>query len=206
MIVKSDNEDDIDNFITVTDVVENTFCEKFTYFSLILGLKQYEDKRGAVISGKEIHSKHERTNRNYIPLDIEGKKIVGIKFFSKSLSRSGKIDEAIETKDEVILIERKYSDYIEIGNTIKVQLGLLSLLIYENLHKPVKTAIVIFSKKYTIKKIVRIDQEILDYALSRLEHTKNIIIHGQNPIQRYSNKCINCCYRKICSVGSLYTD
>jgi len=85
-------------------------------------------------------------------LDIEGRKIVGIKFFSKSLSRSGKIDEAIETKDEVILIERKYSDYIEIGNTIKVQLGLLSLLIYENLHKPVKTAIVIFSKKYTIKK------------------------------------------------------
>jgi len=60
MIVKSDNEDDIDNFITVTDVVENTFCEKFTYFSLILGLKQYEEKRGAVITGKELHNKHKK--------------------------------------------------------------------------------------------------------------------------------------------------
>ena len=195
-----------DNFITVTDIVENAFCEKFTYFSLILGLKQYEGKRGVVISGKDLHSKHEKTNNNYIPLDIEGKKIVGIKFFSKRLSLSRKIDEAIETENEVFLIERKYTYYVEIGNTIKVQLGLLSLLIYENLNKPVNTAIVIFSKKYTIKKIIQIDQEILNYALNRLEYTKNIILNGKSPVQRYSNKCINCCYRKICPVGSLYTD
>lgn len=195
----------MDDFITVTDVVENTFCEKFTYFSLVLGLKQYEEKRGVVISGKDLHIKHEKTNKTYLPLNIEGKKIIGMKFFSKRLSLSGKIDEAIETDDEVILIERKYTDYTDIGNTIKVQLGLLSILINENLKKPVNTAIVIFSKKHTIKKIVPIDQEILNFALNRLEYTKNIFLSCLNPTQQYSNKCINCCYRKICPVGSLYT-
>jgi len=104
------------------------------------------------------------------------------------------------------LIERKYTDYTEIGNTIKVQLGLLSILIDENLNKPVNTAIVIFSKKYTIKKIVTINQDIKNIALKRLELTKNILLSGLNPSQRYSKKCDNCCYRKICPVGSLYTN
>ena len=53
----------------------------------------------------------------------------------------------IETKDEIILIERKYTDYIEISNTIRVQLGLLSILLEENLGKPVNKAMVIISKK-----------------------------------------------------------
>ena len=44
-----------------------------------------------------------------------------MKLFSNKLLLSGKIDEAIETKDEIILIERKYTDYIEISNTIRVQ-------------------------------------------------------------------------------------
>jgi CRISPR-associated exonuclease Cas4 len=196
----------LNDFITVTDVVENTFCDRFTYFSLVLGLKQYEEKRGVVISGKEYHFKHEKSNKTYLPLNIDGKKLIGIKFFSRKLSLSGKIDEAIETNDEVVLIERKYTDYTEIGNTIKVQLGLLSILINENLNKPVNTAIVIFSKKQTVKKIVPIDQQIINIALSRLEYTKNISLSCLNPPQRYSTKCINCCYRKICSIGSLYTD
>jgi CRISPR-associated exonuclease Cas4 len=196
----------MNDFITVTDVVENTFCEKFTYFSLVLNLKQYEEKRGVVIAGKDLHLKHEKTNRKYLPLNMEGKKIIGMKFFSKKLHLSGKIDEAIETEDEVILIERKYTDYAKIGNTIKVQLGLLAILISENLNKPVNNAIVIFSKKHTIKEIVEIDMEIKKLALKRLEFTKNIVLFGLNPSQQYSNKCINCCYRKICPVGSLYTD
>ena len=87
-----------------------------------------------------------------------------MKLFSNKLLLSGKIDEVIETKDEIILIERKYTDYIEISNIIRVQLGLLSILLEENLDKPVNKAMVIFSKKSTIKKIIAIDEEMRKLA------------------------------------------
>ncbi len=166
----------MDNYITVTDVVENAFCERFTYFSLIMYLKQYEEKRGVVISGKKFHLNHERRNKKYLPLKIEGKKIIGMKLFSNKILLSGKIDEAIETKDEIILIERKYTDYIEISNTIRVQLGLLSILLEENLGKPVNKAMVIFSKENTVKKIIAIDEEMRKLALGQLENTRRILL------------------------------
>jgi CRISPR-associated exonuclease Cas4 len=131
--------------ITVTDVVEHAFCPKFTYFGLVLGLKQYEEKRGTVMAGRRMHSKHEKTNLFYLPHNIKGKKLVSLKFYSKKYDFVGKIDEAVETNDEVVLVERKYSDNIIIGPTLKVQLGLLAILVEENIHKPVRRAIVIFS-------------------------------------------------------------
>ena len=73
--------------------------------------------------------------------------MVAFHFYSKKYNFSGKIDEAVETSKEIILIERKYSDNPIIGDTMKTQLGLLSILLEENMHKPVKQAIVIFSKK-----------------------------------------------------------
>ncbi len=195
----------MDDYITVTDVVENTFCERFTYYSKVLYLKQYEEKRGSVIAGKTLHLKHEKRNKQYIPLELEGNKIIGLTLFSKKLLLVGKIDEAIETNDEIVLIERKYTDYIEINDTIKVQLGLLCILIEENFGKPVKKAIVIFNKQITVKKIIIIDEQIKKLALNRLEHTRKILLMELEPFQRFSNKCINCCYRKICPIGSLNT-
>lgn len=193
----------MDGYITVTDVVENTFCDRFTYFSLVMGLKQYEEKRGVVIAGKELHLKHETRNRNYIPLDIDGRKIIGIKLFSKKLFLSGKIDEAIETSEEIILIERKYTDNAIIGNTMKVQLGLLAILLEENFQKGVNKAIIIFSKTNTIKKIILIDEKIRKIALDKLKYTKEIALMEKWAQQKFSNKCVNCCYRKICPIGSL---
>lgn len=195
----------MDNYISVTDVVENTFCEHFTYFSLVMNLKQYEEKRGVVISGKSFHTMHEKQNKEYVPLKIEGKKIIGIKLFSKKLFLSGKIDEAIETNDEIILIERKYTDYTEIVNTIKVQVGLLAILLEENFNKSVKKAIIIFSKQKTIKKMIIIDENIRKMALSRLDRTKKILSMDLTPYQKFGAKCINCCYKRICPIGSLNT-
>ena len=93
--------------LTVTDVVEYSFCPKFTYFINVLGLNQYEHKRGTVAAGRKLHQLHEKNNLNYIPHTNKGKKIVARKFYSEKFDLSGKIDEAIETDDEIILIERK---------------------------------------------------------------------------------------------------
>lgn len=192
--------------LSVTDVVEHAFCPKFTYYTSVLGLKQYEEKRGTVSAGRNLHQRHEKINKSYLPRNLKGHKIISHRFYSQRLNLVGKIDEAIETADEFILIERKYTDNTRIGKTLKVQLGLLSILIEENTNKPVKRAIVIFSKNTRITKIVQIDDSIKKLALEMLDRTKGIILKGVLPFSRFDNRCLNCCFRKICPTGSLNID
>lgn len=192
--------------LTVTDVVEYAFCPKFTYFINVLGLDQYEQKRGTVSAGRKLHLLHERNNLNYIPYADKGKKLVASKFYSEKLDLSGKIDEAIETDDEIILIERKYSDTCDISKTLLVQLGLLSILIEENLGKPVKKAVVIFNKTKRKQIPVVIDDVIKNHSLEILENTKKVIQMGIMPDADFDNRCLNCCFRKICPVGSLNSE
>lgn len=192
--------------LTVTDVVEYTFCPKFTYFINVLGLDQYEQKRGTVTAGRKLHQMHERNNPNYSLQSNKGKKLVALQFYSEKLDLSGKIDEAIELDEEIILIERKYSDIYDISNTIQIQLGLLSILIEENLGKPVKKAIVIFNKTKRKQISVTIDDTLKNQSLEMLEKTKKIIQMGIMPDADFDNRCLNCCFRKICPVGSLNSE
>lgn len=192
--------------LTVTDVVEYIFCPKFTYFINVLGLDQYEQKRGTVTAGRKLHKQHERNNPNYIPYTNKGRKLVASKFYSEKLDLSGKIDEAIEMEDEIILIERKYSDIYDISNTLLVQLGLLSILIEENLGKPVRKAVVIFNKTKRKQISVVIDDVVKNHSLEILEKTKKIIQMGIMPDADFDNRCLNCCFRKICPVGSLNSE
>lgn len=192
--------------IMVTDVVEHAFCPKFTYYTSVLDLKQYQEKRGTVKAGTRVHEKHEKSNRHYTPHSFTGKKLIGRRYYSKRLNLSGKIDEAVENDDEIVLIERKYTDYAKLTNTLRAQLGLLSILIEENTGKPVNRAQVIFSKRVRIIKDYQIDKSMKRYALNMLQETKNTIFQGIMPSSEYDNRCINCCFRKICSTGSLNTN
>ncbi len=166
-------------------------------------MRQYEEKRGTVKAGKALHSKHERTNINFLPAGIEGKKLVAVFYYSKKYNFIGKIDEAVETPHEVILIERKYTDNAIIGSTMKTQLGLLSILLEENIEKPVNLAIVIFSKNERKIIKVNIDHDMKIFALNKLDEVKKIISSGINPDSWFDNRCINCCFRKVCPIGSL---
>ena len=192
--------------LTVTDVVEYSFCPKFTYFINVLGLDQYEQKRGTVAAGRKLHKLHERNNPTYIPHTNKGKKLVARKFYSEKFDLSGKIDEAIEMDDEIILIERKYTDIYDISDTLLVQLGLLSILIEENLKKPVKIAVVIFNKTQRKQVSIIIDDTLKNHSLEILEKTKKVIQMGIMPDADFDNRCLNCCFRKICPVGSLNSE
>ncbi len=169
-------------------------------------MEQFEEKRGTVQAGKKMHKKHEETNASYIPHGLSGKKIIGLKLYSNRLGLVGKIDEAIESEKEITIIEHKYSDLISIGNTLKVQLGLLAILLEENLSKPVKTGIVVFTKKRREAVPVIIDDSIRKKALSMLDEVKEIIKTGKSPKSNFDGRCLNCCYRKVCPVGSLKID
>ena len=190
--------------LTVTMVVENVFCPKFTYYGHVMGLEQYEEKRGTIQSGKKHHLTAENTNKNFIPDNLMGTKITSQKLYSKNHGFVGIIDHAIIMKKQIILIERKYANHNTIHDSIRVQLGLLAILLEENLHKPVHQAYVYFTKnKKRVKFFVSIDQNVKDYAVRMLNETKHIIDTGITPKSHYDNRCVNCCYRKICDVGSL---
>jgi len=189
--------------LSITDAVEHAFCPKFTYYQLVLGLRQYEEKQGSVEAGRVYHSRHASTNLTYIPRKLEGRKLVDVKLFSQIHMFSGKIDEAIETREEVTIIERKYSDYVNIGTTIRTQLGLLSILLEENLKKKARRAIVVFERTRRDEIQVNITEEMRKMALSVLQETKEVLNSGLCPVAQYSNRCITCSYRKICDIGSL---
>lgn len=186
------------NCINVTNAVEHAFCPRFTYFQMVLGIEQREEKRGTVQSGRTFHRKHSTTNKHYNIKHLNGTKQTELLLYSKRHSFSGKIDEAIESDEEILLIERKYSDYIIIGPTVKTQLGLLSILAEENIGKKVKKAIVVFNKKERIEVPINITEKIKHDALLMLQKTKHTIISGDMPYSKHDNRCLNCCYRKIC--------
>ena len=189
--------------LTVTNIVENAFCPKFTYYELVLGLKQYEGKQGSVKAGRSYHEHRSTTNRTCLPSNAEGKKLIELSLFSESYMFSGKIDEAVEGPKEITIVERKYSDRAIIGATIKVQLGLLSILAEENLRKKARKAIVIFDRAKRHEIQLNITEEIRNLAFSTLQRTRHVLTTGTCPNARYSKRCITCCYRKVCEVGSL---
>lgn len=188
--------------INVTDIVEYTFCKKFPYYSIVLGIPQYEGTRGTVLKGRQHHETRATTNRNYIPHGIEGKKLIGNMLYSK-LGYSGKIDEAIESDTTILLVERKYSDNTSISDILKVQLGLLAFLLEENFGKRVNVARVIFERQIRVEIDVQIDNEIRSFAIKQLEAVLSLVRTGVFPAEKYDNRCVNCCYRKLCPVGSL---
>lgn len=192
------------DLITVTDVVENAFCPKFTYYSLVLGLRQYEEKRGTVMAGRSLHTRSEKGNPTYVPKMARGKKLIALLLYSPRLGLSGKIDEAYETGSEIVLVERKYTDFTVITDTLKTQVGLLSMLLVENRNKPVTRAFVVFQKSKRVVKEIKLTQELKDFALQKLESVKKIIASGISPDAKYDHKCLDCTYRKVCPTGSLY--
>lgn len=184
--------------LSVTNVVEHAFCPRFTYFQLVLGIEQREGKRGTVLAGRTFHSCHSMTNKSYKIKRLNGVKLTEVLLYSKEYMFSGKIDEAIEASNEVLIIERKYSDYVIVGSTMKTQLGLLAILAEENFGKKVKRAIIVFDKTKRVEIPVKITKNIKQLALSVLQKTRAVLSSGLIPLSTFDNRCLNCCYRKIC--------
>lgn len=190
--------------MSVTDVVEFTFCPFFTYFGKILELKQFEHRRGTVLAGRSMHQKYEKY-KDYIPRNIIGLKHTGLVLYSENMRLVGKIDEIIETDKEIILIERKYSDSVVIWNTHLVQIGLLSCLLEENFKKPITKAIMIFQKNNRKMIEIEVNPEIIGYAKTQLKLMNEIIMSAKLPFSEFDSRCLDCTYRRICPVGSLNT-
>lgn len=233
--------------LRVTDVVEDEFCPKFTYFGHVLGLPQHEGRRGTVQVGRAHHARHEGQNRGFVPASLRPapqgapaqargrrgefvpsslawadpsaraarptraartaapRKVVGLLLHSDRLGLVGKIDEAVIVGGEATLIERKHSDHTRITGTRRVQAGLLAMLMEESLGVAVRRARFVFTKERRVAVDVDVDEGVRRAALRALERAQETLRTGLMPDSRYDARCENCCYRRICPVGSLYS-
>lgn len=192
--------------ITVTDIVEYTYCPKFSYFQKVMEIPQFEKKRGTVLKGRQVHTEREKRNRGYLPAQFRGgKKFIERTFFSKKLNLVGKADQVILQDGHAVLYERKYSKEF-ISDTLLVQLGLLAMLITEGTGEVCDKAIVEFIRSNNKQVEIPITPKILQFAKSQFDNFIDTVKNGEMPFSRYSNKCVDCCYKRICPVGSLKRD
>ena len=70
--------------LSVTNVVEHGFCPKFTYYGEVLGLGQYEQRRGTVMKGRMHHKIAENTNKRFVPTKLEGTNFLAKNLFRKT--------------------------------------------------------------------------------------------------------------------------
>jgi len=193
----------LNEFVTVTDVVEHAFCPMFTYFRLITNIPQNEKRRGTVQKGREVHEIRQHNNPKYIPKNInKGVKIRAVTLYSQKLGLIGKIDHAIITNNNIILFEQKYSKPF-INQTLRVQLGLLSLLLEEKYNKKCDKAQVQFLQEPRKTIHVTINKKMRKKALNTLIDMKKVINDGRMPHAHYDGRCADCTYHLICPVGSL---
>lgn len=189
--------------LTVTDVYEHAFCPKFTYFELVLGVPQHEERHGSVIRGRQIHRNREYRNPCYKPRETpKGTVHNEVLLHSKKYNFSGKIDRFIEREDSCILVEVKNSRPF-LGKTVKVQIGLLAVLIEENFNKPCELALVRFLRGAHTKRWIEVTDELKGLALEELNATQEVIKSGLMPFSEYSKRCLDCCYRRNCPVAHL---
>lgn len=143
------------------------------------------------------------TNIRYVPVVLpSGEKLIERTFYSKSLDFTGKIDQAIVTSNEVVILEIKYRKPF-IGKTLLTQIGLQAILCEENLGKPCNTAVLEFVQGGRQNIQIAITQAIKDQAIQELTETKKDIVCGEMPYSKYDHRCDDCAYRRVCPVGLL---
>src|SRR5665647_2713946 len=52
--------------VTLTDVLEYTFCPRFIFYMRCLDIPQHEEKRFKVRKGREVHEARAMTNKRYL--------------------------------------------------------------------------------------------------------------------------------------------
>ncbi|MEM4389868.1 MAG: CRISPR-associated protein Cas4 [Candidatus Micrarchaeia archaeon] len=190
----------------VIDVVEHVFCPKFTYFQHVLGIPQHEEKRGSVLSGRQIHERRLRNNPAYVIAGVpSGARRNSILLYSERLDLIGRADYIILSGTEAVLVEQKYASPF-IGATLKTQVSLLAILLSDALGLSCSRAIIRFLKPPKSNVELPITEEMKAAALKALADFRRVCRLGIMPFSRYTRRCEDCCYRKICPVGSLKTN
>ncbi|MEW6102803.1 MAG: CRISPR-associated protein Cas4 [bacterium] len=142
--------------ITPSEVIEHLFCPRFTYFMNCLKIPQHEEQRYKVLKGRELHSKREQENREYLRKRIGciGKEIL-VYLASPRLRVRGIVDEVLTLTDgSMSPLDYKYTEFNDfLFKTHKIQSVIYVMLIKEIYQKPVNEGYICYVRSgNTLKK------------------------------------------------------
>ena len=125
---------ELEEYITPSEIIEFLYCPRFTYFMKCLSIKQYEENRFKVQIGREKH-----TNKSNSSVLNVRKRIGGVSkeqekyLISKKYGLKGIVDEVYALDDgSYAPLDYKFAEYKEKDfETYKIQMILYSLMIEE---------------------------------------------------------------------------
>lgn len=188
--------------ITPSEVLEHLYCSRFTYFMNCLKIPQHEELRYKVLKGRELHSRKEKENKEYLRKKIDCvSKEISVYLASPVIRVRGIVDEVLTFSDgSMAPLDYKYSEFRDyLFKTHRVQSVLYAMLIQEIYKKPVNVGYICYVRKNAkLKKILYKPEDFL-YAKNVIEEIFSVVQKGYYPKKTtWRNRCIDCCYKNIC--------
>lgn len=189
--------------VTLTDVVEFTFCARFVYFMHCLKIPQHEERLYKVRKGRTIHKVRSLTNRQYLRHKIDVvRKENEVSLASKAHRIKGKVDEVLFLADgSAAPLEYKFAEFKQnVWETHLFQLTLQALLIGENYDVAVSSGFVCYARSNNLIKRIDFKTVHFEKALATIENLLKIIDTGHYPNKGTpKRRCRECCYKNLCT-------
>jgi CRISPR-associated exonuclease Cas4 len=194
--------EDTETIITVSDVLEYLFCQRFIYFMYCLDIPQHEEQRFKVLKGREVHETRRMTNKEYARKKLYClRKDRSVFIASKKNHIKGIVDEVLFLDDGTAApLEYKYAEFKDkVFKTYKFQLVLHGLMIRENYGIEVNRGYICYIRSNNLVKQVDFKPADFMKSVEMIETIINIIDKGVYPkTTKNTRKCTDCCYRNIC--------
>mgnify|MGYP001094331339 CR=1 FL=1 len=189
-------------YITPSEVIEYLYCPRFIYFMNCLSIPQHEEQRYKVLTGREIHEKKAKINKDYLRKKLNcNKREINVYLASDKYHLKGVIDEVLFLNDETAApLDYKFTEYKErLFRTHKIQSTLYAILIKENYQVEVNRGYICYTRSKNLIKTIDFKERNFIKALGVIDEILKLIQTGYYPKgTKYSSKCIDCCYKNIC--------
>jgi len=194
--------EDIQLSMTATDILEYSFCPRFTYFERFLEIPEHQGKRFKVQKGREVHEQKQGVNRGYLRRTIGcvGREI-GVRLYGQEGRYAGELDEALYLNDGTMApLDYKWAVWKgRVFPTHTLQLTFYATLIEETFGRPVERGFLV----YVRSKNKLITQPIGEEERARLREAIEAIsrircLGWYPPPTPHKRQCDDCCYRNIC--------
>ncbi|MCH8487667.1 MAG: CRISPR-associated protein Cas4 [Candidatus Cyclonatronum sp.] len=186
--------------VTPSEIIQYLYCPRFTFFELVLGIPQSEEKYYKAMKGRHLHETKTRINKNYLRQKLGVTAKYQEQYLTNNLLR-GKVDEVLELTDGTMApLDYKFAEYKDkVYNTYKTQLACYAWLIEHNFGKPVRKGYLVYTRSNN--KVIEVPISHEEVAEVKKAATAIISIITNNFFPKattYKKRCLDCTYRNIC--------
>ncbi len=180
--------------ISVRMIEEYTYCPMLIYYKYVLGIRRQPSLWSNV--GLQIQDElSSYVEERYRVIDRQ------VRLESRALGIVGVVDYIVEYSNMPVPLEIKYSWRLK--PWWKYTLVAYTVLLEENMGKPVKTAILVLPGPKTI--FLNIRENDREYLMRTVHTIRMIIGEGKQPRPRPSRTCRSCDYRDLCLTTTKYS-